>query len=188
MTSSKRLAHELDEVGALFHHVGPGNGQNLRLLGHAQGHGDAVGLGQPAGFVGDEVGDFGRMQTAVNLPGEGLQLHPDLLLAYHLPQLVVARVARGQAGHAHEKLQELPHGVGAAHRVLPDLHHAGDLLVVDDGGQQDEQVGRIARPLVAGTAVGGMDARGPFHGWPGESIRRASAGWSRSDPGRPGPC
>ena len=150
------------------------------FLAGAQGHADAIGLDEPAGLVGDQVGNLGRIQAAVNLPGEGLELHPDLLLADHLPELMIARVAGGEGGHAHQELQELAHGVRAAHRVMPDLDHAGHLLVVDDGGQQDEQIGGVARPLVAGLPLcgGTMLRRRPS--WPpAESARRASAGCSR---------
>ena len=101
-----------------------------RACACAHGDADAVALDQPAALVGDEVGDLGRVEAAVDLAGERFELRPDLLLADHLPQLVVARVAGREAGHLHQELQEAALGVGAAVGVLPDFDEAGDLLVV----------------------------------------------------------
>ena len=94
----------------------------------------------------------------MDLAGERFQLRPDLLLADHLPQLVVAGVAGGEPGHAHQELQEAALRVGAAVGVLPDLDQAGALLVHDDRGQEDEEIGGVdgGRAVALGLAQAAM--------------------------------
>ena len=85
----------------------------------------------------------------MDLPGIGLQLGPQGLLADHLPQLVVARVRRRQPCHLRDETQEAFLGLRIAIGILPHLDQAGDLLLHHDRRQVDHEVGRVARGCFA---------------------------------------
>src|SRR5262249_5438268 len=101
-------------------------------------HGNAhtVAINEPAAFVGDDVADLHRIQAAVNLPGERLQLCPKCLLSDHLPELMVPRIARRELGHSRKELEESPLGIGIAVGVLPNFNKTGDLLIDQNGRDQ----------------------------------------------------
>ena len=109
------------------------------------GDADAIAIDQPAAFVGHHIGDFGGIEAVVHLAGKRFELRPKRLLADHLPQLMIAGIRRGQLGHLGQELQEAMLSVRIAVGVLPDLDQPGDLLIDEDRGEQDDEIGRIAR-------------------------------------------
>src|SRR5205823_12626081 len=113
------------------------------LLTVAQGDAQAVAAGQAVALVGDQVGDLGRVQAAVDLAGEGFELGPDLLLPAHLPHALVAQVAGGQVGHDGQEVQVAAVRGRVAVGLLEHLDQAGHDLVDDDRHQHDHELGRV---------------------------------------------
>ena len=114
MTSSHSFCMSCTRLERRLDHVGAADGLDLRLAGVADGDADAVAFDEPPAFVGDRVRDFDGIEAAVNVAGEGFELRPDLLLAGHLAEHLMALVARAEAGHQVHVLEEAGHGIRSA--------------------------------------------------------------------------
>ena len=127
----------------LLDHIRAANGLDRHPLPRVP-HADAqaVALDELAALIGDVVRDLGRVQGAVNEPGERLDLGEGALgtpipAAARDVMVILARVPRHLEGVVQEGRVE-PRVVG---RVLEDLEDAQGLLV----GRDDRREGRNAR-------------------------------------------
>src|SRR5207248_863932 len=99
---------------------------------------------QPAAFVGDLVGDAGRIEAGVDFAGERFELRPDLFLAGELASLRGPQVVRRVARHLHEVIEAGPLDANIPPRVLPDLDQADRLFFNLNGSELDVVPGRVA--------------------------------------------
>ncbi len=137
-------AHEANQIGTPFDDIGAADGLDAGLGAVlTNGHGETIALDQASSLVGRLIGDFGGMQTAMNLPRERFQLRPHLLLAAQLSHDLIALIARGQLGHVGHVLQIAGHGLRRTIGVLPNFDESGDLLIDDDGGDEQKMIGEV---------------------------------------------
>ena len=144
----------------LFDHVGPADGLDSDPPAVVP-HPDAqpVALDELAPLVGDVVGHFRGVETAVNVPRERLDLRVRLLDARGGPDGAELVVLAGVPGHLERVVQ-----IGRVHPrvvrgVLEDLQNAQRLLVgCQDGREEDEVIGEVGGRDRAGFAGAGGHA------------------------------